>query len=430
MITGYRCAVCAAFVPIDTVGPWRCPNATATDRAHVLRIVTDGGRLPPVDVDPNPFVAYRARMAWFRFATAGGMTDADTVTLVREVDAAVAAVDGTGFRVTPAARADALSDAFGFTSAGGVWVKDETGNVAGSHKARHLMGALLHLEAADRLGLGYLAASSRLAIASCGNAALAAATLAAAVGRPLDVFVPPSADPWILGRLEELGAHLVACPRTAGDPPGDPCIHRFREAVDAGAVPFSVQGPDDALCLDGGRTIGWELAAQLAGTVPDRVFVQVGGGALATVVGDALREEGLAPPARIHAVQVAGCAPLARAWTCAQEVGLDRAGHQWTACMRPWTEPPASAATGILDDETYDWLGVVDALAGSGGEPVIASEDDVLAANDLAGRVTTIPVDHTGSAGLAGLRAMRRSIGDSECVIVLFTGRFRPSLPS
>ena len=56
---------------------------------------------------------------------------------------------------------------------------------------------------------------------------------------------------------------------------------------------------------------------------------------------------------------------------------------------------------------------------------MVATEDDVLEANDLAARVTSIPVDHTGSAGLAGVRALRRQIGDSECVIVLFTGRFR-----
>jgi threonine dehydratase len=162
----------------------------------------------------------------------------------------------------------------------------------------------------------------------------------------------------------------------------------------------------------------------------DRVFVQVGGGALATAVGDALRDEGIAPPARIHAVQVAGCAPFSRAWACAQRVGVGEAGRHWSACMRPWEEEPASAASGILDDETYDWLGVIDALAGSGGEPVTASEEDVLRANDLAVRLTTIPVDHTGSAGLAGVRALRRHIGDSECVIVLFTGRFRQFIRS
>jgi predicted RNA polymerase sigma factor len=53
----------------------------------------------------------------------------------------------------------------------------------------------------------------------------------------------------------------------------------------------------------------------------DRIFVQVGGGALATGIGDALRDEGVAPPARIHAVQTAGCAPLARAWRWLHKAG-------------------------------------------------------------------------------------------------------------
>jgi len=422
VILGYRCAVCGTTVPTASAGPWRCPSATPADRHHLLRIETDGAPTPPADNDPNPFVAYRARMAWHAFATANGMADDDAVALVREIDAAIAGVDGGGFRVTPTTREPGLSDALGFTARGGVWVKDETGGVAGSHKARHLMGVLLHLEVAERLGR-LPRGSGRLAIASCGNAALAAATLAAAAGRPLDVYVPAGADPVVSERLEELGAHVVACSRRPDLPPGDPCIHSFRAAVDAGAVPFSVQGPDDALCLDGGRTLGWELAGQCRDVAVDRVFVQVGGGALATVVGDALRDE--AVTARIHAVQVAGCAPFVRAWSCVGEHGVERAAGLWTTCMRPWEDEPASAATGILDDETYDWLGVVEAVAKSGGRAVTASEEDVLAANDLAARVTAIPVDHTGSAGLAGVRALRPHIGDSECVIVLFTGRFQ-----
>jgi hypothetical protein len=67
-------------------------------------------------------------------------------------------------------------------------------------------------------------------------------------------------------------------------------VHRFREAVAAGALPFAVQGPENALCLDGGRTIGWEILADAArqGIALDRVFVQVGGGAFASSVGTAL----------------------------------------------------------------------------------------------------------------------------------------------
>jgi len=60
-----------------------------------------------------------------------------------------------------------------------IWVKDETDNVAGSHKARHMFGLLVHLEVVRRLGMTERPLPP-LAIASCGNAALAAAVVAAA----------------------------------------------------------------------------------------------------------------------------------------------------------------------------------------------------------------------------------------------------------
>ncbi|HEY1278463.1 MAG TPA: PLP-dependent lyase/thiolase [Acidimicrobiales bacterium] len=416
MSAGYRCAVCGTRVAIETPWPWRCPRATATDRHHVLRI--EPTPEAPTDFHLNPFVADRQRMAWYRFALAHGYDDASAVSLVEEVDEAVRDVEGSGFAATMVGPAAGLSDALGID----IWVKDETGNVAGSHKARHLMSILLHLLAAERAGVAPAGAlRPRLAIASCGNAALAAATLALAADWPLDVYVPADADPVVLGRIERLGAAVVPCPRQAGGPPGDPCMARFRRAVDSGAIPFTVQGPENALCLDGGRTVGWELASALNVHGADRVFVQVGGGALATGVGDGLREAGVA--VTLHAVQAEGCAPLAAAWDCAQRVGVAAAPLHWSDCMRPWRTTPTSMATGILDDETYDWLGVVDAMAHSNGSPVVASEADVAAAFDLAREATTIPVDATGAAGLAGVRAFRPHLRDDERVVVLFTGR-------
>ena len=62
-------------------------------------------------------------------------------------------MDGHGFRATPFFRSPDLSDALGFDGDGGVWVKDETGNVSGSHKGRHLMGVLIHLAVMERCGL-------------------------------------------------------------------------------------------------------------------------------------------------------------------------------------------------------------------------------------------------------------------------------------
>ena len=89
-----------------------------------------------------------------------------------------------------------------------------------------------------------------------------------------------------------------------------------------------------------------------------------------------------------------------------------------------WEEEPKSVATGILDDETYDWRALMEGMLMTGGRPLVVSEDRLLDAHRLAVSKTGIEVDPTGSAGLAGLLEMRqsRSIGDQDRVAVLFTG--------
>ncbi|MEX1106837.1 MAG: PLP-dependent lyase/thiolase [Ilumatobacteraceae bacterium] len=430
-IIGWRCATCDAELPIGTVFPWRCPNSSSADRHHVLRAV--GATSPIADVvdDLNPFVAFDAGLAWAAFADAHGMDRAARAALVRDLDAQVERVAGTGFRVTPFARSAELSDALAFDRGGGVWVKDDTGNVAGSQKARHLFTILLHLRAAELLGLAPWASAAqrpRLAISSCGNAAIAASTLAAAVGWPIDVFVPPWAGQAVVVRLHALGAHVQVCPRRPADPPGDPCIHRFREAVAAGAVPFGVQGSENALCLDGGRTLGWEILAAAAaqGVHLDRVFVQVGGGAFAACMGAALQS--VFPPPALVAVQAAGCAPLAGAWGRARALpgGPLTAAQHWAECMHVWGsegEPePTSVADGILDDETYDWISIVDGLVATGGDVVVAPEAAMVEAHAVLAASTGIDATATGTAGLAGVIALRTEIGDGERIAIVASG--------
>ncbi len=427
LAAGWVCAVCGAHVDIATPMAWRCPNATDTDRRHALQLVQGIAPLRGGN-DSNPFVAFRPYLAWDSFAAAAGMTEAARSALVEQVDAAVAEVAGIGFHVTPFERADALSDALGFAADGGVWVKDETGQVAGSHKPRHLVTILLHLLTAESSALTTWSDTSDrppLAIASCGNAAYAAATLAAAVDWPLRVFVPPSADPAVLTLLHALRAEVIECPRRAADPPGDPCIHRFREAVARDAIPFTVQGPENAWCLDGGRTIGWEMARHFEEHVPgpplDRVFIQVGAGTFAASTINGIRMSGVIP--RLHAVQTESCAPLARAWERANLLGgpADAAAH-WAECMWPWEHVGASAADGILDDETYDWIPVLRAMGESRGTPIIVTEGQVLRANELGCTSTGIIASHTGTAGLAGLLAASGTVAADERVAVIFSG--------
>jgi threonine synthase len=305
--------------------------------------------------------------------------------------------------------------------------------VSGSHKARHLFGVLVHLEVVERLGWTDPAARPELAVASCGNAALAAAVVAAAGGWPLRVFVPEDADPAVLARLEELDARIEVCPR---DPrvPGDPTYQRLLGALDEGALPFTCQGNLNGLAVEGGETLGYEIVSELlagAGAL-HRLVVQVGGGALASACVAALREAWrlgeLAAMPRIDTVQTASAWPLGRAFDAVVARGgrdaLRHAARHRSEFMRPWADPPRSVAHGILDDETYDWLAVVEGMLETGGVPLVVDEATLELAHGDAHETTGIDVDPTGSSGLAGLIALRCAgeVDDHERVGVLFTG--------
>lgn len=440
--TTLRCSGCGAPAPPlrEEPYPLRCPRAAEGDDIdHVLVRVLDGRGLSfPQGDEPSPFARYRALFHAYHTAIAGGMTDAEILALIARLDDAVAATWGHGFRVTPLVQSEALGSALGFSPSGGVWVKDETGNVADSHKARHLMGLLLYLEVLDRLGMGPPRQEAPpLAIASCGNAALAAAVLARAAGRSLRVFVPPDADPEVQIGLDRLGARRVVCPREPGIP-GDPCVRSFRLAVREGALPFCCQGSEAGLTIDGGATIGAELAG--AGVRFDRVIVQVGGGALASACmqgyADALALGRISSLPRFHAVQTRAVAPLERAYDrVAARIpsgpdpaviaeALRFAATHRSAFMWPWEGEPRSLARAILDDETYDWLAVVRGMLVSGGRPITVDEPTLARANTLARAATGLPVGPSGSAGLAGLIQL---LADdpaiaNERVAVIFSG--------
>ncbi len=456
--------------------PFACPNAKPGDDIdHVIQPTCHGTCPVPAEGDPNPFVLYRELLAAHAFAKDGGITDEAFVQLVRDLDAAVARVDGRGFRVTPFSPSRSLAERVGMLS-GELWVKDETGNVAGSHKARHLAGIMLHLLVEEQLVGAAGARRQRLAIASCGNAALAAAVVARAANWDLDVFVPVDAKRAVLQRLGELGATVHVCERD-GEVAGDPCYLAFRRAVSpqhgsalGGAIPFCCQGSDNGLTIDGGKTLAWEMVSAFKSRPGrgwganrlDAVFVQVGGGALASALvqgfAGAVRAGAVDRMPRVYAVQTTGAYPLKRAYDEVAErilvraplvldQGFSPAGDRERAelimshpeiideemhearlhrsrFMRPWEKTPRSVAHGILDDETYDWAAVVEGMLRSGGWPLVVSEERLEDANVVARQATGIDVDHTGSAGLAGL--MKAIALDArlatERVAVMFSG--------
>lgn len=496
------CVGCGAPHPWRAAEPWRCPRVRMShdhdDTDHVLQRRIDAPLALPGDPqaacdsdEPLPFVRFRQRLFAYHRARAIGIDDADFIALVRTLDARVAAIAGTGFRVTPLRPSPSLAKQLGLPSGSTLWCKDESENVSGSHKGRHLFGLLLEILVDEALTSGQTLSAvlderadrgRPLAIASCGNAALAAAVLARACGRRLLVFIPPTAEDSTQARLRALGADVTICTRAdpqrdpaQHSPAGDPTYHAFQAAVTAGALPFCCQGPENGLTIQGAHTIVYELLDALG---PRRqrlrhLFVQVGGGALLSAVVAALSEAVqsgvLSTLPRVYAVQTSAVAPLFRAYQrilaeiskalpaadrpaiapsffprwaklLAQPVHLPTvlqvlhfARQHRHAFMWPWTTvgEPHSLARGILDDETYDWACALQGMLSSAGYPVLASEAALARAHAAAKQAGFPRVCATGSAGLAGLLtlmqedALSYEISDGEDVAVLLTGSER-----
>jgi threonine synthase len=221
------------------------------------------------------------------------------------------------------------------------------------------------------------------------------------------------------------------------------------------------------MVIEGCKTLVWEMVSTLMVEERelDHFFIQVGGGALASACIQGLLEARGAGvlerlPA-IHTVQTSGASPLHRAWEALMERALVRhqretretpphlgddaeraefvrdrvspaliqdelryAATHRSEFMWPWEEEPASIATGILDDETYDWLAVVESMLLTGGIPLVVDEPALTRAHGLAREHTSVAADPTGTSGLAGLLELQRRGGvqADETIGVLLTG--------
>lgn len=475
------CAGCGTRVYAYDSKTFTCPNRVYMPEVnHILQrkhILTKSlWERSLLEASDNPFLHYRHRLLSYHRSLNISYSDSDYCARISKLDEALKAVDGRGFVCTPLTCERELAEVLGFDSMQHLFVKDETQNVGGSHKARHLFGILINLDAQLM--------KRPFAIASCGNAALAAAIVAKAAGAQLEVFIPVDAEATVVKQLEALGARLNVCERREGER-GDPCFLRFRDAVAAGALPFTCQGPENGLTIEGGHTLAYELFDQLKAKhhAVHHLFVQVGGGALASSsaqsLAETMRYEPLASLPRFHTIQTRGAFPLARAYdrvvriidarfkgeadpklepyvddmsfearalshdsaavaellamadcirsawdSTAVQSSVRYAAANRHVFMWPWEAEPKSLAGGILDDECYDWYAILCTMLRTGGLPLVVSEKRIALAHDLAHRHTLVRPSATGSAGLAGLLLMKEAnaIADYENICLYFTG--------
>lgn len=179
------------------------------------------------------------------------------------IDAAAArfAADGHGFvRRTPLWKLPGRT--LGLACAE-VWLKLEQLQSAGSFKARGMFNRLL----ANPIP------ASGVIVASGGNAGIATAAAARALGVPCEVFVPTVSSAAKQAKLRELGARVVVTGAAYADAL-DACLRRQGET---GAL--LTHAYDQPEVVAGAGTLAMEIEEQ-GGEPPDSVLVSVGGGGL------------------------------------------------------------------------------------------------------------------------------------------------------
>lgn len=144
-----------------------------------------------------------------------------------------------------------------------VWLKLEQLQVSGSFKARGMLHRLL----------AQPIPASGVVVASGGNAGIATAAAAQALGVRCEVFVPTISSPAKQARLRALGAELMV----VGDAYAQALAACMARQAASGAL--LTHAYDQAEVVAGAGTLAREIEQQ-AGAVPDSVLVSVGGGGL------------------------------------------------------------------------------------------------------------------------------------------------------
>lgn len=292
-----------------------------------------------------------------------------------------------------------------------VLVKDEGRLPTGSFKAR---GLVLAVAMARELGIG------RIAMPTNGNAGSALAAYASRAGIETFVFCPEDTPEINVREIALQGARVW---RVNG------LIDDCGAIVAKGAAEgrwFDFSTLKEPYRIEGKKTMGLELAAQLGWTLPDAIFYPTGGGT--GLIGmwkafDELEKLGWigSKRPRMYAVQASGCAPIVRAF----EAGVEHA-ERW--------EDAHTIAAGIRVPRAVGDFLILRAVRQSGGKAVAVGDPAIVdAVHDCATREGLLLCPEGGATLAAYRAAIRSGEVDEDERVVLFncaTGLKYPMPPS
>jgi len=279
-----------------------------------------------------------------------------------------------------------------------VLVKDEGRLPTGSFKAR---GLVMAVAMAKELGV------TKIAMPTNGNAGAALAAYASRVGIETIVLCPDDTPEINVREIAAQGARVY---RVNG------LIDECGAIVGKGAAEghwFDFSTLKEPYRIEGKKTMGLELAAQLGWRLPKAIFYPTGGGT--GLIGmwkafDELEQLGWIGPERpkMFAVQASGCAPIVRAFE-AGEVHAER-----------WEDAHTIAAGIRVPKAIGDFL-ILRAVRQSGGKAVAVGDPAILRAADDCAKKDGLLLCPEGGATLAAYRqALADGLVDEEDQVVLF----------
>jgi threonine synthase len=296
---------------------------------------------------------------------------------------------------TPLLRAERLGGTRNFSD---LWIKDESGNPTGSFKARGLSAAL-----SKALELGY----RRIAVPSAGNAGGAAAAYAARAAIGCDVFLPEDTPALFRVECERYGARVTLVPGLI-----DACGRLVAQGAAQGTW-HDVSTLKEPYRVEGKKTLGYELAEDLAWTLPDVVVYPTGGGTGLIGMWKAFDEMerlgwiGSKRP-RMIAVQAAGCAPIPKAFA------------EGKAVAEKW-ENAQTYASGLRVPRPFADFLILAILRESGGDAVTVTDAQMRAAEYEIGASEGMFVCPEGAATWAAAKKLAEDGRlDPDSRVVLF----------
>ena len=282
-----------------------------------------------------------------------------------------------------------------------LYMKDEGLVPTGTFKAR---GAAVGVSKAKEVGV------KEFAMPTNGNAGAAWALYGAKAGIKSTIVMPQDAPKITRNEVALSGANLYLVNGLISD-----AGKIVGQAVKDFGL-YDVSTLKEPYRIEGKKTMGLEIAEQMAWKMPDVILYPTGGGVGLIGIYKALNElkklgwiEGDLP--RLVAVQATGCAPIVKAW----EEGKSESEF--------WTNSSTQAFGINVPKALGDFL-VLDAIYKTKGCAVAVDDQAMLAEQEKIARLEGSFICPEGAAVFVAIRELRKQdwIKEGETVVALNTG--------